>query len=664
MPGETLGPAPRWRRVATFAPGLAALPHVSTLLGAPALVLRPSAQGARGLDAVLAWHDGADAADTTAAARAFAGAHGLPLWHVGPGPLRAIGLPGVGAPMLSVTLDDRGDPSDASAPSRLEQLLADADEPRLRSAELLARARALLDAIVDGDVAALNHAPPAAPAAPTGRAHVLIGEPAGHPRHAELVAAARREWPDAELRLLDDAAAPAARLAGVTRVIVVDGDVGLDALWRGVPVTCLGGPAYAGWGLTDDRAPLPRRGVARTREQLALALLLLAPRYLHPESGGPGTAEDVVAHLALQRREWARNTGRLLCAGFGMWKRTYVRAYLRCPGNRVEFIGGARAAERAGLGPGDRLVVWSHREEPALRELAVARGVPISRMEDGFLRSVGLGSNFEAPASLVVDRDGIYFDPTVPSELERMLESGEFTAAELARAAALRARIVAGGLSKYNVGADADLTTPPGREVVLVPGQVEDDASVRLGGRQVVTNLALLEHARRAHPDAYVIWKPHPDVLSGNRRGEVAAADAAALCDRVETTASLARCLDVAHHVHTITSLVGFEALLRGLRVTVYGQPFYGGWGLTHDLHPLPRRTRRRTVEELVAAVYLRYPRYLDRRTGAFTTAEATIDMLLEARARAGDSRQVELPWPRRQLRKLAHMARGMTRGA
>jgi len=37
----------------------------------------------------------------------------------------------------------------------------------------------------------------------------------------------------------------------------------------------------------------------------------------------------------------------------------------------------------------------------------------------------------------------------------------------------------------------------------------------------------------------------------------------------------------------------------------------YAGWGLTDDRMACPRRTARRSLDELIAAIYLRYARYL-----------------------------------------------------
>jgi capsular polysaccharide export protein len=155
------------------------------------------------------------------------------------------------------------------------------------------------------------------------------------------------------------------------------------------------------------------------------------------------------------------------------------------------------------------------------------------------------------------------------------------------------------------------------------------------------------------------LGKKHPDVLSGNRRGGVDLARASTLCDHVEREASLAHCLEKADEVHTMTSLVGFEALLRGKRVVVYGQPFYSGWGLTEDRHPLPRRTRRRTIDELVACTLVRYPRYLDRKLGHFATPEATIAALVAERDANGTAHSLHVSWARRQLRKVFHAYRG-----
>ncbi len=692
---EPSEPALRWQKVAIFSRGMARIPHLAVLLGARRVVVRPT--DSHGLDAVVGWGE----KSTARAAIHFARRHGLPYWRAEDGFLRSVGLGVAGDPPLSIVLDDLGIYYDARRASRLERLLAPpqvASDP-LDDPALLARARAAIDRIVSERLSKYNDSPIVPPElGPRDRPRVLVVDQtfgdlsvrcglARAETFTAMVDAALAEHPDAEIvikthpdvvtgkkrgylaqpprsdrvRLLAARVNPMALLDAVDRVYVVSSQLGFEALMAGKPVTCFGAPFYAGWGLTDDRLQIARRGRARSVEQVFAAAYLLYPRYLDPDRGVAGTLEQVIDHLALQRAQFARNQGRIYCLGFRLWKRAYVRAYLRSPGNRIEFARDAAHAERLGFDRTARLLCWGQRGRNQAAALSERHGVTVERMEDGFLRSVGLGSDLVTPASLVVDRKGIYYDPTGPSELEEILETAEFTADELGRARALREHIVHSGLSKYNVGERQPLPVPGGRKVILVPGQVEDDASIRLGCRDVRTNLGLLELARRSDPDAFVVYKPHPDVLSGNRAGKLHHAAAVPLCDHIETSAALADCLAAADEVHTMTSLVGFEALLRGLRVVVYGQPFYSGWGLTEDRHPVARRSRRLSLDQLVAGTLLRYPRYLNRTTGRFTTPEVIIEELQTERDQDPAARRLELPWARRQLRKLVHLYKGVT---
>ena len=304
------------------------------------------------------------------------------------------------------------------------------------------------------------------------------------------------------------------------------------------------------------------------------------------------------------------NRGIAAVLGFAHWKRPTV-APLLWNGQDTPFQRGVPA-----LAAADRVAVWRSRLSKA--QTAALAGRSVLEVEDGFIRSVGLGADCVPPLSIIVDEMGVHFDPNQPSGLENLLQNSVFPPDLLTRSQQLRAAIVAGGLSKYERAGAAALPRPGGaRRHVLVPGQVEDDRAVTSGGA-LSSNLELLRRARaEAGPDAYVIYKPHPDVLAGHRKGLIADSDMAALADRVETTAPMAALIAMADELHVNSSLAGFEALLRGKPVTVHGVPFYAGWGLTTDRGPVPaRRTARRTLDELVAAAYLLYPRYLDPETG------------------------------------------------
>ena len=313
---------------------------------------------------------------------------------------------------------------------------------------------------------------------------------------------------------------------------------------------------------------------------------------------------------------------------FPWWKHRFVR---RCfPGREVVFL-----REGAALPARGTLVLWGTKPPPE----GQGPGMRVLRMEDGFLRSVGLGAELARPLSWVVDTHGMYYDATRPSGLERLLAETEFTPELLARARALRERVVREGLSKYNVGSQ-DWHRPPGvRHVVLVPGQVESDASLAFGAPGLRTNLELLRTVRRERPDSYVVYKPHPDVLAGLRRRGAGESDALQACDEVVGDVPMAAMLAQVDELQVLTSLAGFEALLRGLPVVCHGQPFYSGWGLTEDRLPLARRQRRLQLDQLVAGALLLYPLYLG--PHGPVEPEQALDELAAWKARSAGPR----PW-------------------
>jgi len=159
--------------------------------------------------------------------------------------------------------------------------------------------------------------------------------------------------------------------------------------------------------------------------------------------------------------------------------------------------------------------------------------------------------------------------------------------------------------------------------------------------------MGLLQTVREAHSTAHVLYKPHPDVLAGLRKKGEGEEEAKRWCDEVVTDVAMGELLSAVDEVHVLTSLAGFEALLRGKPVTCYGLPFYAGWGLTEDHAPIVRRTGRLTLDELVAVALILYPTYVSRTTGRFTTPERALDELLAWRQEA----KAGLPLPRQLLR-------------
>jgi capsular polysaccharide export protein len=289
------------------------------------------------------------------------------------------------------------------------------------------------------------------------------------------------------------------------------------------------------------------------------------------------------------------------------------------------------------------LVLWGMCPLPD----GLSSDVHVLRLEDGFLRSVGLGADLIRPLSWVVDQRGIHYNVSQPSDLEYLCETTSFDEALLHRAACLRSKIVEAGLTKYNVGANSWQRPISADYVILVPGQVESDASLLYGAVGERTNMGLLRTVREAYPNAYLIYKPHPDIIAGLRAKAKDEQAAYRWCNEVVTDVSINALFDGVDEVHVLTSLAGFEALLRGKLVTCYGQPFYSGWGLTKDILLNNRRTRCLTLDELVAAALIKYPIYFSRNGKGLITPEQALDEMLSWRARCNGS----VPWWRSIVR-------------
>ncbi|HEX6242697.1 MAG TPA: hypothetical protein VFZ61_17410 [Polyangiales bacterium] len=288
----------------------------------------------------------------------------------------------------------------------------------------------------------------------------------------------------------------------------------------------------------------------------------------------------------------------------------------------------------------DRVVGWGKKDTGEIaREYARRHGLPYLSIEDGFLRSVGLGVDGDPPCSLVVDDLGIYYDATSESRLEAWLNAPDFApgSEELARAARCMAAIRRERLSKYNQ-TPAEFELGPrdaGRPRVLVVDQTWGDMSVVLGLASQDSFEAMLRAARDENPGAEVLVKSHPDVVRGKKRGYLHELSQREQLRTVAEQVNPIALLEQVDKVYVATSQLGFEALMLDKQVTCFGAPFYSGWGLTDDRTRVVRRARRRSLAELFCAAYLRYARYVDPETGERCELEATIAYLAARRQRA-----------------------------
>lgn len=544
--------------------------------------------------------------------------------------------PGQAEPSLSFVLDRTGMYFAADKPNDLKTLI---DTPLEDPAALL-RARRVMDLIRDRQVSKTNNAPiltlGEAGLGGMGDFVLLVDQVAGDASIAaagasetsfeDMLKDAASRYPGARLVVRTHPAAgprslfgraaeklglpiitpprmnPWPLLEAATAVYTVSSQLGFEALMAGRTVHCFGQSYYSHRGLTVDHLARPAEQAASLEAMFHLAYIDYS-RYLDLHERKPVEIETVIDQIATVRDHRNRLRVRIHTGGLSPWKRKALDPFVHSmAGPAIHHLTLASAVNAART-EGGAVALWgSSRPLP--------EGVEAMRFEDGFIRSRGLGVNLTLPCSLAMDGEHPYYDARGASRLEMILSTHVFDAALVARAERLAGTIVSGGVSKYNVVEAADLPqVAPGRLKILVPGQVEKDASIRFGSPVVQSNAALVRAVRALYPDAFIAYKEHPDVTSGLRSGGAAVEGA----DLIVRHGGINDWIFWADRIETMTSLTGFEALLRGRKVGVHGLPFYAGWGLTDDRIAMPdgRRGRNLSKAELVAAALILYPSYV-----------------------------------------------------
>lgn len=421
--------------------------------------------------------------------------------------------------------------------------------------------------------------------------------------------------------VLDTPVNAIALLEQVDHVYSVSSHMGFEALMLNKSVYCFGVSWYAGWGLTNDKyAPkkLLKKALKHRQQstfklspsllQLFYAAYIDYSHYADPATKQSCELEQVIEWLNTNRYWFLKLPARLTVYEFSRWKVDFVKGFLQVvtahgeaslkykPKPKFRLL---QKLERFKVDLNHDVLVWGLAGRQKVRTglnhiehkiVDTSHSMPnIWCMEDGFVRSNGLGATLLAPLSVVIDGKGIYYNATQPSDLEDIIaQCPTLTESQLQRVKTLHHKLLKQRVSKYHVGKPAQLMIPQEvkeaqKPVILIVGQVEDDLSVRFCGSLIKTNAALIKRVKQDNPTAYLIFKPHPDVEAGLRMGDVDK-KTLKLVDEVAHDVAMPDCLDVVDEVHTISSLTGFEALLRGKKVTCYGLPFYAGWGLITDI--------------------------------------------------------------------------------
>lgn len=257
-------------------------------------------------------------------------------------------------------------------------------------------------------------------------------------------------------------------------------------------------------------------------------------------------------------------------------------------------------------------------------------------LEDGFIRSLGLGVEGSPSFSIVEDDVGIYYDATAPSRLENILNTYDFASdsglMDTAREAMELIRHHC--ISKYNHAPDVlEGYFGDQDKRVLIVAQTAGDASLSYGMGNHFTTDQMIDAAIVENPDATVYLKIHPDVLSGKKGSDINIQSARQKCIIIDQDVNPISLMEHFDTVYTKTSQMGFEALIAGKKCVCFGMPFYAGWGITDDRMRCECRDRVRSVEEVFAAAYILYTRYYNPYTNSPSDILDTIHEIVRQRS-------------------------------
>lgn len=248
---------------------------------------------------------------------------------------------------------------------------------------------------------------------------------------------------------------------------------------------------------------------------------------------------------------------------------------------------------------------------------AEKRRIPFFIFEDGFVRSVhtwcaNVNKKLRSGISFLVDTKGAYFDGNIQTDLEELLNTYEVPLQCQDYAKNIIRKLVSKRITKYNnqpLELDCILGKCSDKENVkrvLVIDQSYGDMSLIRGGITDAIFKQMIDDAVRENPDYEILFKVHPDTIA-KKENSAFLQSLPQKVNILDVYVNPLVLLERVDKVYVATSQMGFEALMLGKEVHVYGMPFYAGWGLTCDKINCGRRTRNLNLYELFYIVYSNY---------------------------------------------------------
>lgn len=256
--------------------------------------------------------------------------------------------------------------------------------------------------------------------------------------------------------------------------------------------------------------------------------------------------------------------------------------------------------------------------------------------EYGLISGIATPSKTPFKFSLMLDDIGIYFDTTKPSRTLRLLEEDSHLNGSdtCERVRAFIDYVFEHNIVKYNSAPYLELDASQDKHKILVIDQTKEDLAIMLGGCDRYSFKDMLEHAL-AQEKCEIYLKLHPETVEGSKEAnfKLDALNAYSNLHIIRQNCNNMHLVKQMDEIYVMTSGAGLEGLMAGKKVRCFGQPFYSGWGITEDMHPISR-CRTRSLEEIVESVFFRQTLWFDPKTHAECSPEQALQRLVEIRGK------------------------------
>ena len=256
---------------------------------------------------------------------------------------------------------------------------------------------------------------------------------------------------------------------------------------------------------------------------------------------------------------------------------------------------------------------------------------PYLNISEGIICSVGNVNDGFKKLSLAIDNRGIYYNPNKASLLEEIALVKKFDNKDISRAKSIIKFIRENKITKFNVGIDlseSSFSPPYGKSILLIDEDKTSEA-IKLNKTAISDFQKMYDFATERYPDHNIIIKTHPKSLKEGNRGFLGHLYRKLNVSVISENINPFYIFPLVDAVFTISSQTGFEALIAGKKVYCFGKNFYSNYGLTEDNKRIARRKTKLSLEKLVAASLIYYPRYIDPYTKKLTTVENTLDLIV-----------------------------------